>query len=181
MTVNRVMAVVLSLAVGLTPFGTPSLLMAQTTFGQADARSVIKKEVKSLGNVELRSPAEQFPSNVMPIPSAGPGVGTSNYYNIHVLGEVTRPGTYRVLPSDRVFDAIRYAGGILPTGSERSVQIRRGGRVEYVDLFAYKSRGILDQNPYLTENDVVFVPILKGLVHVDGPVGHPGSFELVRP
>lgn len=103
------------------------------------------------------------------------------HYSIHVLGEVTRPGTYRILPSDRVTDAISYAGGIVPSGSARLVQLRRQGTTKIIDIFLYRMRGWVNQNPYLMENDVVYVPFKKGEFEIQGPVSSPGRYEYTRP
>ncbi len=103
----------------------------------------------------------------------------SIYYNIHVLGEVNRPGTYKALPSDRITDGVRYAGGISENGSQTAIQLRRQGkRTQILDLFSYKFKGMLDQNPYLIENDVIFIPLKEGEFEVEGPVKRPGKYEM---
>lgn len=101
------------------------------------------------------------------------------YYNIHVLGEVLFPGTYKVLPSDRLSDGIRAAGGIESNGTQRFIQLRREGSVKTIDLFSYQSRGILSHNPYLIENDVIFVPLKKGEIQIEGAVNRPGNYEVL--
>ncbi len=102
------------------------------------------------------------------------------FYSIHILGEVTNPGTYKIIPSDRVSDALKYAGGVLPNGSERTIQLRRGDQSQTLDMFAYKYRGSLQNNPYLMENDVVFVSVKKGEFEIEGPVNRPGNYEMTR-
>lgn len=115
-------------------------------------------------------------------PSSSGDGGSSGgyvYYNIHILGEVNRPGTYKALPSDRVTDGVKYAGGISENGSQKVVELRRQGkRTQILDLFSYKYKGMLDQNPYLIENDVIFVPLKQGEFEVEGPVKRPGKYEM---
>lgn len=97
-------------------------------------------------------------------------------YQVHVLGEVGSPGTYRVAASTRLSEILKIAG---ISGSERRIEIRRkegGSRV--VDLFSYKFRGLLDANPYLMDNDVVFVPLREKVVQIAGTVKRPGLYEL---
>jgi len=113
--------------------------------------------------------------------SEGSALGErSLIYQVHVLGEVKRPGTFRVSPSMRVTDALQLAGGIKPNGSERFVEFRRAGQSkgQTIDLFAYKTLGQLSQNPYLQDNTSIFVPLKKRAVEVEGPVRRPGIFEL---
>jgi protein involved in polysaccharide export with SLBB domain len=101
-------------------------------------------------------------------------------YQIHVLGEVAKPGTYRVSPSMRVTDALKLAGNIKGNGSERFVELRKIGQKKgrVLDLFAYKTLGQLAQNPYLQDNDTIFVPLKEMAVEIEGPVHRPGVFEL---
>lgn len=128
----------------------------------------VQPTLSSNDNLSLSSSA----SSVVPIGAV--------FYNIHILGEVTNPGTYKIMPSDRLTDAIGRAGGILTNGSERAVQLRRTGNNLTLDLFSYKYRGNLESNPYLMENDVVFVPVKKGEIQIEGPVNRPGNYEYVR-
>lgn len=139
-----------------------------------------------------RGPAQQYPSQP-PVPqliqgmptggAAGTSMGetmmTSMGYQIHVLGEVMKPGTYKVAASDRVSEVINRAGGLALNGSERRIEIRRkGGGVVHVDLLAFKLFGRLDQNPYVTDNDTVFVPLRKDVIQVAGAVKRPDFYEL---
>lgn len=106
---------------------------------------------------------------------------TGLFYSVHVLGEVRHPGIYRVLPSNRLSDIIVLAGGVLSNGSERRIQLRRQNSLQVLDLFYYKFFGSLNNNPYLIENDVVFVPVIKGEIQIEGPVNRPGNYEWVGP
>lgn len=101
-------------------------------------------------------------------------------YQVHVLGEVKRPGTYRVSPSMRVTDALQLAGNVKTSGTERFVEIRKAGmtRGQVLDLFAYKTLGQLSQNPYLEDNETIFIPLKKRAIQIEGPVRRPGIFEL---
>jgi protein involved in polysaccharide export with SLBB domain len=100
-------------------------------------------------------------------------------YQVHVLGEVVRPGTYRIPASGRLADAIRMAGGLADNGSERMIELKRKGRrIQRVDLMKFKLSGSLANNPYLLDNDVVFVPLRKKVVQVVGAVKRPAIYEL---
>ncbi len=102
-------------------------------------------------------------------------------YQIHILGEVQKPGTYRVPASSRLAEVLLLAG-IKKNGSERNIEIRKGGAKsgKKVDLFAYKLFGDLEQNPYMMDNEVVFVPLKQKVIEVEGAVDRPGFYELKR-
>lgn len=101
-------------------------------------------------------------------------------YQVHVLGEVKNPGTLRVAPTMRVTDALLLTGGMKKGGSERFVELRKPGQIKgrVLDLFAYKTLGQITQNPYLEDNDTIFVPLKKRAIEIEGPVRRPGIFEL---
>lgn len=107
------------------------------------------------------------------------GAGGGIIYQIHVLGEVLKPGTYRIPASTRVSEALTMAGGIRKHGSERNIEIRRpGGATKKIDLLSYKIFGQLQDNPYLMDNEVVFVPVKKNVIEIQGAVLRPGTYEL---
>jgi len=117
--------------------------------------------------------SERFPSQ-----QQMPMMGIT--YQVHILGEVQKPGTYRVVASTRLSEALQMAGGILEQrGSERRIELRRrdgGGR--RVDLLSFKQNGNLDANPYLLDNDVIFVPLRDRVVEIEGAVKRGGYYEL---
>jgi len=96
---------------------------------------------------------------------------------IHILGDVESPGTHDLLISERLSDAFKLATP--KRTSLRIVQIRHPGeKTEIYDLYRYYYFGDLSQNPYLEENDVIFVPKHQGLIRVEGPIAKPGLYEL---
>lgn len=109
------------------------------------------------------------------------GAADANAYQIHVLGTVRNPGTYRLPPSTRMAEAIDMAGGLAPKGSMRRIELRRNNRtVHTYDLFAFLKEGRLDQNPFLLDNDTIYVPIAKTVISVQGPINRSGVIELLH-
>lgn len=100
-------------------------------------------------------------------------------YQIHILGLVASPGTYRLPPSIRMAEAIELAGGATDKGSMRRVELRRGGHTRTYDLTSFLSSGNLNQNPFLMDNDVVYIPYTTQVVSIMGPVKRTGIMELV--
>ncbi|MEA5448624.1 SLBB domain-containing protein [Leptolyngbya sp. CCNP1308] len=129
-----------------------------------------------------------IPSTVVPL-EEGPLLATSSFaadvaqpVNIAVIGEVFRPGPYRLrggstrtgdagLPGGEggsgqpatVTDAIQVAGGIKPLANIRQVEVRRTTRsgaqeTFQVDLWAMLQAGDLRQNAILQEGDAIFIP-----------------------
>lgn len=47
-----------------------------------------------------------------------------------------------------------------------------------MDLISFKFFGNLDANPYLLDNDVIFVPLRERVVQIVGTVRRPGTYEL---
>jgi protein involved in polysaccharide export with SLBB domain len=82
-------------------------------------------------------------------------------FEVLVLGDVAKPGTYLATPVRRVSDLIDKAGGILPSGSGRHIQVRNNGQVyASADLQAFLRKGDLSSNPFVRDDDVIFVPAI---------------------
>lgn len=102
-------------------------------------------------------------------------------YQIHILGEVKNPGTYRIAASDRLSEVLLRAGGVSQSGSQRNIEVRRTGEgTRKIDLLAFQLKGNLADNPYLLDNDVVYVPLRRGTIQVVGAVLRPRDYEIRR-
>jgi protein involved in polysaccharide export with SLBB domain len=98
---------------------------------------------------------------------------------VHVLGEVSNPGIYSVPVSERLSDVIARAAP--KRTSQRTVELRHPGeRTRYFDLYRYFYFGDLNHNPFLKDNDVIFLSPRKGAIRVEGPVARPGLYELAN-
>lgn len=101
-------------------------------------------------------------------------------YQVHILGQVEKPGTYRLTPSTRLDEAVEGAGGIAENGSLRRIELRRNGVVTHYDLLLFRKKGDLNQNPFLLDNDVVFVSFAEKNISIQGPVRGSGVYELTN-
>lgn len=113
-------------------------------------------------------------------PSFGTEMQMGIQYQIHILGQVDSPGTYRLSPSTRLDEALSKANGVVERGSQRRIEIRRDGSVYRYDLFQFYKKADLNQNPFLLDNDVIFVPFAESTVAIRGPVKTNGIFELTE-
>jgi protein involved in polysaccharide export with SLBB domain len=112
-------------------------------------------------------------------------------FYVHVVGAVSTPGRYLVMPVSRVSDALMLAytdTSRVPVGnpdfqpSLRNINVHRrdGARVS-ADLMAYMATGDRTLNPYLRDGDVISVPAFdpaRQSVSVSGRVPFPGTYDL---
>lgn len=86
-------------------------------------------------------------------------------YNITLLGEVSRPGQYKVYQDNiNLFEAVSMSGDLTDFANRNKVAIIRqnktGSEVVYVDMT--KRDILLSEYYYLKPNDIVYVQPLKG-------------------
>lgn len=106
-------------------------------------------------------------------------LGQIRSIQIDVLGEVVRPGTFRISPFSNVFHALYNAGGINDIGSLRNIElIRNGKKISTIDVYDFLFKGKDIGNIRLQEGDVIIVPTYNELVHVEGNVKRPMYYEL---
>ena len=111
-------------------------------------------------------------------------------FYVHVVGAVTAPGRYLVMPVSRVSDALALAyrdtartavGTPDFQPSLRNVTVyRRDGSHIAADLMSYLSSGATSLNPYLRDGDVVSVPSYNPdlqSVSISGNVTFPGTYD----
>jgi|GEM_PF-1067477 len=99
---------------------------------------------------------------------------------VNLVGEVERPGAYTFSSMSSVLNALSAAGGPTETGSFRSIQILRSGKLyKTVDLYNYFVKGLY---PFLTlrDQDVILVPSYKNRVFVSGEFKTTGIFEFLH-
>lgn len=87
---------------------------------------------------------------------------------IYIMGEVTRPGAYRLLPKMSFLDAVMGAGGVTLDGRKNHmILIRR--RDDQIMRLRVRTRdmkwGDLAKNVALEENDIIYIG-RKGIAHM---------------
>ena len=98
---------------------------------------------------------------------------------VYVVGDVTRPGSYRISSAGTALTALYAAFGPTENGSLRDIQIRRsGGRVDVLDVYDYLLKGDASHDVRLDNGDRVFVPVHGPRVRIVGEVTRPATYEM---
>lgn len=98
---------------------------------------------------------------------------------IYVVGELLRPGSYRISSAGTALTALFAAAGPSDNGSLRNVQIKRGGRtVDVLDVYDYLINGDATHDVRLLTGDVILVPVHSPRVRVVGEVTRPATYEI---
>ena len=98
---------------------------------------------------------------------------------VFVIGDVSRPGSYRVSSAGTALTALYAAGGPTVNGSLRRVEIRRAGKtVDTLDVYDYLLHGDASRDVRLESGDIVFVPVHGARTRVVGEVTRPAVYEL---
>ncbi|MCK4559660.1 MAG: SLBB domain-containing protein [Calditrichia bacterium] len=109
---------------------------------------------------------------------------------VSVLGAIPIPGKIMLNSSDRLFDAV--TGMINPFLNDttilfnwdivsfRNIEIRRTNETKSYDLLKYKFMGERNENPYLMDEDIVYINFrdsTRHIVSVRGAIARPVEFE----
>ena len=106
-------------------------------------------------------------------------MGDTRSIRVFVLGDAKRPGTYTISGLGTISSALFAAGGVLPIGSLRDIQLkRRGVLVRQFDLYDMLIRGNTTDDAKLLPGDVIFIPPIGSTIAVDGEVHRPAIYEV---
>ena len=97
-------------------------------------------------------------------------VRSSNYYNVSVLGDVTRPGKFLIRGEPTIFSLLAEAGGTLPDANLGGALIIHGDtyKKDGINLNHYLTdKGSQDKPPILYPGDILMVPKSEGLTSND--------------
>jgi len=130
---------------------TPDGKISLPTIGNLQVKGISLAEAEVL----IESQVKRYYRNV----KSGVSLTAVRVFEVLVLGEVFNPGTSLATPVKRVSEVVAQAGGVLPGGSKRYIQVRRNGQVfATADVTAFLRQGDESLNPFLQDGDVIFVP-----------------------
>ena len=110
---------------------------------------------------------------------ASVSLGELRSMRVFVLGDARNPGAYTVSSLSTITNALFVSGGISKTGSLRSVQLKRNGKViSDLDLYNLLLKGDSSKDVRLQPGDVIFIPPVGQLVGIKGEVRRPALYEL---
>lgn len=97
-----------------------------------------------------------------------------------VQGEVGTPGSYTLHPSlGNLIYALSRAGGVKESGSLRNIRVRRSGGTVEIDFYKFLMTGTVAESELRIRNgDVIFVPLKRKEVTIQGEVRRPGIYTL---
>uniref|UniRef100_A0A7C6AGE7 Soluble ligand binding domain-containing protein n=1 Tax=candidate division WOR-3 bacterium TaxID=2052148 RepID=A0A7C6AGE7_UNCW3 len=98
---------------------------------------------------------------------------------VYVAGEVRNPGSVYAYPIDRVSEVIKRVGGTTSIGSRTMIELRRKNQLyKTVNLEEFERFGVTEDNPFVQDGDLIFVPKMKKSVIVKGAVFGKMGYEL---
>lgn len=106
-------------------------------------------------------------------------VGNTRTIQVNIMGEVKKPGSYRLSAFANVFYALYQAGGTNSLGTLRNIKVYRDEEVvAVIDLYDYILNGRMTGNVNLQDNDIIQVGVYDRLVGITGNVRRPMFYEM---
>jgi protein involved in polysaccharide export with SLBB domain len=107
-------------------------------------------------------------------------VGKLKSINVYFTGQVEKPGINLIHPFSDVFSALVQAGGVKNSGSLRSVQLIREGKViEIIDFYSFFNSGLSDfQKTKIINGDIINIPVVGNRVFIEGEVVRSSYYEV---
>jgi protein involved in polysaccharide export with SLBB domain len=104
----------------------------------------------------------------------------SRSITVNIVGEVFKPGSYKIPALNTAFNALIAAGGPTDIGTLRNIQLRRNGKViKTFDVYAYLQNPGSDDDFFLQDNDYLVIGTVGKLVSITGAVKRPMTYELL--
>ena len=98
---------------------------------------------------------------------------------VTILGQVQTPGPHLVNGLATVLNSLYASGGIKTSGTLREIKVYRGNTLlKTVDLYDYITKGAIDQDIRLANNDIIYVGPRLSSISLNGDVKQQGIYEL---
>lgn len=106
-------------------------------------------------------------------------ISTARTILVNVFGEAKMTGGFTVSALNSALNALTAAGGPTAIGSVRNIQLIRGNSRKTIDLYTFMNDPAAQFKFDLQSNDILFVPVIKQLVTIEGAVKRPMSYEML--
>ena len=107
-------------------------------------------------------------------------ISTARTVAVSIYGEVAVQGGFTMSALNNVFNALTAAGGPTDIGTVRNIQLSRSGKTHTLDLYQYMRKPNVGMNYDIQNGDVIFVPVAKIIVSVEGAVNRPMRYEMIE-
>ena len=107
-------------------------------------------------------------------------ISTARTIAVSIYGEVAVQGGFTMSALNNVFNALTAAGGPTDIGTVRNIQLSRSGKTHTLDLYQYMRKPNVGINYDIQNGDVIFVPVAKIIVSVEGAVNRPMRYEMIE-
>lgn len=104
---------------------------------------------------------------------------TARTIMVNVFGEAKITGGFNISALNSVMNALSAAGGPSDIGSVRSIQLIRGATRKNIDIYTFMNDPAAQFRFDLQNNDIIFVPVVKLLVSIEGAVKRPMAYEML--
>ena len=98
---------------------------------------------------------------------------------VNVFGETKISGGFTLSALNSALNALSAAGGVTDFGSVRNIQLIRGNIRKNIDLYEFMNDPAIQYSYDLQNNDIIFVPIAKKIVTIEGAVKRPMQYEVL--
>ena len=106
-------------------------------------------------------------------------IATARTILVNVFGEAKLTGGFTISALNSALNALSAAGGPTEIGSVRAIQLIRGDIRKNIDLYTFMNDPATQFKFDLQNNDIIFVPVIKLLVSIEGAVKRPMSYEML--
>ena len=156
---------------------------------KVDERGIIS--MRNVGNIyargltygDLKQVLKGKLSNFLPLSSNTVAftLAYSRTISVNVVGEVLKPGTYKIPAVNTAFNALMAAGGPSNLGTLREIKIIRDGKVvRTLDIYAFLANPTAANDYYMQDNDYLSVGIIGNVVSIGGAVKRPMRYEIKK-
>lgn len=104
---------------------------------------------------------------------------TARTIMVNVFGEAKITGGFTISALNSALNALSAAGGPTEIGSVRSIQLIRGETRKNIDIYTFMNDPTAQFRFDLQNNDIIFVPVVKLLVTIEGAVKRPMTYEML--
>jgi polysaccharide biosynthesis/export protein len=108
-------------------------------------------------------------------------LGSMRQIQYYVSGFARQVGTHSTESIATALHGLLAAGGALPEGDLRRIELRRAGQpTVYIDAYQLLAEGQKSQDPQLQPGDILHIPAAKGFFAVAGNVRRPSIYHLAE-